>query len=80
MGDKAWQKVTRKKSMEDLTHKISKSVFISNFPDHFSARDPWEVCKGYGTVVDVYIPNRKSKAGKLYAFARFIRADNVERL
>ncbi|GJR80795.1 RNA-directed DNA polymerase, eukaryota [Tanacetum coccineum] len=80
MGDNAWQKVTRKKSMEDLTQRISKSVFITNFPDHFSARDLWEVCKGYGTVVDVYIPNRKSKAGKRYAFARFIRVDNVERL
>ncbi|GJW36815.1 RNA-directed DNA polymerase, eukaryota [Tanacetum coccineum] len=63
MGDNAWQKVTKKKSMEDLTQRIFKSVFITNFPDHFSARDLWMVCKGYGTVVDVYIPNRKSKAG-----------------
>nr|GEV45675.1 UvrD-like helicase, ATP-binding domain, P-loop containing nucleoside triphosphate hydrolase [Tanacetum cinerariifolium] len=31
-------------------------------------------------MVDVYIPNRKSKAGKRYAFARFIRVDNMERL
>ncbi|GKA88969.1 RNA-directed DNA polymerase, eukaryota [Tanacetum coccineum] len=80
MGDNVWQKVTRKKSMEDLTQRISKSVFITNFPGHFSARNLWEVCKGYGTVVDVYIPNRKSKASKGYAFARFIRVDNVERL
>ncbi|GKA67797.1 RNA-directed DNA polymerase, eukaryota [Tanacetum coccineum] len=80
MGDNAWQKVTRKKSMEDLTQRISKSVFITNFLDHFSARDLWMVCKGYGTVVDVYIPNRKSKAGKRYAFVSFIRVDNIERL
>ncbi|GKD52849.1 RNA-directed DNA polymerase, eukaryota [Tanacetum coccineum] len=80
MGDNVWHKVTRKKSMEDLTQRISKSVFITNFPDHFSARDLWMVYKGYGTVVDVYIPNRKSKAGKRYAFVRFIRVDNMERL
>nr|GFB77948.1 hypothetical protein [Tanacetum cinerariifolium] len=80
MGDNAWQKVTRKKSMEDLTQKIYKLVFITNFPDHFSARDLWGVCKGYGTVVDVYIPNRKSKAGKRFAFARFIKVDDVEQL
>nr|GEX22680.1 RNA-directed DNA polymerase, eukaryota, reverse transcriptase zinc-binding domain protein [Tanacetum cinerariifolium] len=34
--------------MEDLTQKISKSVFIANFPDHFSARDLWNVCGAYG--------------------------------
>nr|GEW34336.1 RNA-directed DNA polymerase, eukaryota [Tanacetum cinerariifolium] len=34
----------------------------------------------YGTVVDVYIPNRKSKVGKHYAFVRFIRVDNLDRL
>nr|GEV74590.1 RNA-directed DNA polymerase, eukaryota [Tanacetum cinerariifolium] len=35
---------------------------------------------GYGTVVDVYIPNHKSKAGKRFAFVRFIKVDNVDRL
>ncbi|GKF82870.1 RNA-directed DNA polymerase, eukaryota, nucleotide-binding alpha-beta plait domain protein, partial [Tanacetum coccineum] len=32
------------------------------------------------TVVDVYIPNRKSKAGKRFAFVRFIKVENVDRL
>nr|GEZ89378.1 RNA-directed DNA polymerase, eukaryota [Tanacetum cinerariifolium] len=40
----------------------------------------WEVCQGYGTVVDVYIPNRKSKAGKRFAFVHFIKVENVDRL
>ncbi|GJZ16269.1 RNA-directed DNA polymerase, eukaryota [Tanacetum coccineum] len=35
-----------------------------NFPDNTTSKDLWEVCKGYGTVVDVFIPDRKSKAGK----------------
>nr|GEV14774.1 RNA-directed DNA polymerase, eukaryota [Tanacetum cinerariifolium] len=34
---------------------------------------------GYGTVVDVYIPNRKSKVGKRFAFVRFIKLDFVSR-
>nr|GEZ16607.1 RNA-directed DNA polymerase, eukaryota [Tanacetum cinerariifolium]GEZ18937.1 RNA-directed DNA polymerase, eukaryota [Tanacetum cinerariifolium] len=42
--------------------------------------DLWKVCQTYGTVVDVYIPNRRSKAGKRFAFVRFIRVDNVVRL
>nr|GEY04471.1 RNA-directed DNA polymerase, eukaryota [Tanacetum cinerariifolium] len=80
MDDNAWQKVNRKKSMKDLTQRISKSVFITNFPDHFSARDLWNVCVAYGKVIDVYIPLKKSKAGKKFAFVRFMKVDNVDRL
>nr|GEW31919.1 RNA-directed DNA polymerase, eukaryota, nucleotide-binding alpha-beta plait domain protein [Tanacetum cinerariifolium] len=48
----------------DQTSKISKSVFICNFPDDCTNMDLWKVCNDYGTVVDVFIPNKKSKAGK----------------
>nr|GEW89872.1 hypothetical protein [Tanacetum cinerariifolium] len=34
--------------------------------------------KAYGTVVDVYIPYKKSKAGKHFAFIRFIKATGRE--
>ncbi|GJS05541.1 RNA-directed DNA polymerase, eukaryota [Tanacetum coccineum] len=51
-----------------------------NLPDNTTSKDLWEVCKGYGTVVDVFIPYRKSKAGKRFAFVRFIKVDNVDRL
>ncbi|GJS42967.1 RNA-directed DNA polymerase, eukaryota, partial [Tanacetum coccineum] len=51
-------------SKEDLTQKISTSVFVTNFPDHYTARDLWNVCLAYGKVIDVYIPFKKSKAGK----------------
>nr|GEW34084.1 reverse transcriptase domain-containing protein [Tanacetum cinerariifolium] len=64
----------------DHTRLISKSIFVTNFPDNTTSKDLWEVCQGYGTVVDVYIPNRKSKAGKRFAFVRFIKVENVDRL
>ncbi|GJT39082.1 RNA-directed DNA polymerase, eukaryota, nucleotide-binding alpha-beta plait domain protein, partial [Tanacetum coccineum] len=64
----------------DQTAKISKSVFISNFPNDCSSRDLWKVCSGYGTVVDVFIPNKRSKAGKCFAFVRFIKVLNFDRL
>ncbi|GKE33546.1 hypothetical protein Tco_1452868, partial [Tanacetum coccineum] len=34
----------------------------------------------YGTVVDVFIPNRKSRLGKRFAFVRFIKVGNVDSL
>nr|GEW01818.1 RNA-directed DNA polymerase, eukaryota [Tanacetum cinerariifolium] len=32
-----------------------------------------KVCNDYGTMVDVFIPNKKSRAGKRFAFVRFIK-------
>ncbi|GJY90861.1 RNA-directed DNA polymerase, eukaryota [Tanacetum coccineum] len=63
---------------EDQTQKISKSVFITNFPDHTRAQDLWNVCNAYGSVIDVYIPNKRSKSGKRFAFVRFITVSNLE--
>ncbi|GKE75905.1 RNA-directed DNA polymerase, eukaryota, nucleotide-binding alpha-beta plait domain protein, partial [Tanacetum coccineum] len=60
--------------------KISKSVFDTNFPEGCTARDLWKVCNDYGTVVDVFIPFKKSKAGKRFAFVRFIKVINLDRL
>ncbi|GJZ00392.1 RNA-directed DNA polymerase, eukaryota [Tanacetum coccineum] len=55
-------------SKEDLTGKISKTIFVTNFPDHITARDLWNVCTAYGKVVDVYIPLKRSQ-NKLEAWA-----------
>ncbi|GKE08674.1 nucleotide-binding alpha-beta plait domain-containing protein, partial [Tanacetum coccineum] len=46
----------------------------------FSAKDLWNTCKQYGYVVDAFIPNRKSKAGKRFGFVRFIKIFDVDRL
>nr|GEW93639.1 hypothetical protein [Tanacetum cinerariifolium] len=70
MGERNWNS---HRSWEDLTQKISKLSFVTNFPDYVSARDLWGTCKAYGTVVDVFIPYKKSKAGKRFAFVRFIK-------
>nr|GFA17983.1 hypothetical protein CTI12_AA191580 [Tanacetum cinerariifolium] len=68
------------RSEEDHVHRISKSVFVTNFPDNFGSRDLWDLCEAYNKVVDVFIPNCKSKAGKRFAFVRFIRVVDMDRL
>nr|GEV64745.1 RNA-directed DNA polymerase, eukaryota [Tanacetum cinerariifolium] len=67
-------------SYENQTQKISESVFVTNFPEDFIARDLWKVCSDYGTVVDAFIPFKRSKSGKRFAFVRFIKVINLERL
>ncbi|GJZ90592.1 RNA-directed DNA polymerase, eukaryota [Tanacetum coccineum] len=60
--------------------KISKSVFITNFSEECTSKDLWKVCNDYGTVIDVFIPNKRSKSGKRFAFVRFIKVSNLDRL
>ncbi|GKB73607.1 RNA-directed DNA polymerase, eukaryota, nucleotide-binding alpha-beta plait domain protein, partial [Tanacetum coccineum] len=67
-------------SNEDLTQKISHSIFVTNFPDSVNSQDLWNKCCVYGTVVDVFIPAKLSKAGKRFAFVRFIKVINLDRL
>nr|GEV55876.1 RNA-directed DNA polymerase, eukaryota [Tanacetum cinerariifolium] len=57
------------RSKEDDVQKISTSVFVTNFPDGYGAMDLWNTCKLYGHVVDVFIPDRRIKAGKVKEFA-----------
>ncbi|GKA81649.1 RNA-directed DNA polymerase, eukaryota [Tanacetum coccineum] len=68
------------KSNEDHTKKISHSVYVTNFPDATQSGDLWKVCSAYGTVIDVYIPNKRAKSGKRFAFVRFIKVSNLARL
>ncbi|GJZ15227.1 RNA-directed DNA polymerase, eukaryota [Tanacetum coccineum] len=70
----------RNRSNEDHVRSISKSIFITNFPDHTTSSDLWKLCQAYGSVVDVFIPNLRFKVGKRFAFARFIKVQNVDRL
>ncbi|GKD65665.1 reverse transcriptase domain-containing protein, partial [Tanacetum coccineum] len=49
-------------SNENQTQKISKSVFVTNFPEDSTACDLWKACSDYGTVVDVFIPFKRSKS------------------
>nr|GEY50189.1 RNA-directed DNA polymerase, eukaryota [Tanacetum cinerariifolium] len=67
-------------SKEEEVQKISTSIFVTNSPDHAKAKDLWNICKQYSQVVDAFIPDRKSKAGKRYGFVRFIRVYDVDRL
>ncbi|GJR49567.1 nucleotide-binding alpha-beta plait domain-containing protein [Tanacetum coccineum] len=68
------------RTKEDDVQRISTLVFITNFPDNVGAKDLWNACKQYGYVVDAFIPNKKSKAGKKFGFVRFINVFDVDRL
>nr|GFD14594.1 nucleotide-binding alpha-beta plait domain-containing protein [Tanacetum cinerariifolium] len=68
------------RSKENDVRKISSSVFVTNFPEQYSAKDLWNNCKVYGHVVDTYIPDMRSKIGKRFEFVRVINVFDMERL
>nr|GEZ55078.1 RNA-directed DNA polymerase, eukaryota [Tanacetum cinerariifolium] len=84
MGPDDWQEVSRKKrghrSYEDDVVRISISVYVSNLPEVFSAKDLFRACSKYGHVVDSYIPHKRSKEAKRFGFVKFINVFSVERL
>ncbi|PWA84232.1 hypothetical protein CTI12_AA161030 [Artemisia annua] len=58
--------------------KIATSFFVTNFPDYIDAKQLWQVCEKHGRIVDAFIPNKRSKAGKRFGFVRFIGIKNKE--
>ncbi|GKB07009.1 nucleotide-binding alpha-beta plait domain-containing protein [Tanacetum coccineum] len=54
------------RTKEDDMAKISTSVFITNFPESFSAKELFHSCKQYGHVVDSFIPTKRLKSGKRF--------------
>ncbi|GKB97731.1 nucleotide-binding alpha-beta plait domain-containing protein [Tanacetum coccineum] len=68
------------RSKEDDVNRISTSIFVTSFPDSFTAKDLFHSCKQYGHVVDSFIPVKRSKEGKRFGFVRFFNVFNVERL
>nr|GEV64506.1 RNA-directed DNA polymerase, eukaryota [Tanacetum cinerariifolium] len=67
------------RTKEDDVAKISTSIFVTNFPESFSAKDLFQSCKQYGHVVDTFIPNKRSKGDKRFGFVQFINVFNDER-
>nr|GEV96701.1 hypothetical protein [Tanacetum cinerariifolium] len=47
------------RSYDDQTQKVSRSIFVTNFPETVTSRDLWKTCGAYGTMVDVFIPFKK---------------------
>ncbi|GKE07909.1 nucleotide-binding alpha-beta plait domain-containing protein, partial [Tanacetum coccineum] len=60
--------------------KLSSSIFITNFSGNFSAKELGTVCNQYGSVVDAFIPDKRSKSGKRFGFVRFIKIFDIDRL
>nr|GFA20834.1 RNA-directed DNA polymerase, eukaryota, reverse transcriptase zinc-binding domain protein [Tanacetum cinerariifolium] len=60
--------------------KIASFFYIKNFPDCVDAKRLWVECQSYERIVDAFIANKRSKAGKRFGFVRFLGVKNKEQL
>ncbi|KAL4295999.1 hypothetical protein GQ457_12G002460 [Hibiscus cannabinus] len=55
------------------------SVFVDNLPERINRRWLKQLFGYHGEVVDVFIPNKMTSAGKRFGFVRFTRFDDANR-
>lgn len=58
----------------------STSFFFSGYPKNWPVDGMWKHFGRFGTVVDVYIPNKKTKDGRDFGFVRFKGGFNTAQL
>ncbi|GKA86101.1 RNA-directed DNA polymerase, eukaryota [Tanacetum coccineum] len=52
--------------------KVATSFFVTNIPDSLDAKGLWNACTPYGRLVDAFVANKRSKAGKRFGFIRYM--------
>lgn len=68
------------KPKKSIMERMSMSFFVTNFPHHVTTKDLWSKCAHWGTVCDVFIAKRLSKVGKRFAFVRYIKVNDANKL
>ncbi|GJR64479.1 RNA-directed DNA polymerase, eukaryota [Tanacetum coccineum] len=52
--------------------KVATSFFVTNIPDSLDAKGLWNACTPYGRLIDAFVANKRSKAGKRFGFIRYM--------
>lgn len=59
---------------------VSRSLYVSNFPEDWVAKDVKETLEKYWPVIDVFLPQKRNATGKRFAFARFEKNANLSEI
>ncbi|XP_057432775.1 uncharacterized protein LOC130725575 [Lotus japonicus] len=69
----------RKNTNRKLRDEEITSYFFTNFPNHFNAKNMWEVFSHWGRVQEVVIPVKRDRKGNRFGFVRFFDVINPTR-
>ncbi|PWA50328.1 serine/arginine-rich splicing factor 2 [Artemisia annua] len=68
----------RRSVFERLSINKPTSFFFTRFPESWDSRTLWKIFEEYGKIVDVYIPDKRTKMGTRFGFARFVNISDVQ--
>ncbi|XP_022031676.1 uncharacterized protein LOC110932664 [Helianthus annuus] len=78
--DEDWETVRRKKGKGKLDEEPSMTIFLANLPERVSRMEVWLECRRVGNITDVYLPFKRDLMGKRFAFARFNKIRDLDKL
>ncbi|KAL4348848.1 hypothetical protein GQ457_17G012120 [Hibiscus cannabinus] len=56
------------------------TLFVHNIADRLHWKGVWQVFDRHGVVVDVFIPRRRSRAGRRFGFVHMASKEDVDRV
>ncbi|KAL4352461.1 hypothetical protein GQ457_06G018140 [Hibiscus cannabinus] len=56
------------------------TLFVHNITDRLHWKGVWQVFDRHGVVVDVFIPHRRSRAGRRFGFVRMASKEDADRV
>ena len=65
-----WQMVQRKKKVGKARMESSFTIFLYNIPGECKAREIWNCLRGSGVILDIILPRKRDKRGKIYGFVK----------
>ncbi|KAJ4841490.1 hypothetical protein Tsubulata_011841 [Turnera subulata] len=75
-----FSKWSRKQVQDAMDNGQAISLYVERLAAQWTPTDVYRVMSKYGEVVDVYISNRLSRAGRRFGFVRFRKMGDVQRL
>lgn len=72
-----------KATMSDFLKVIDRSgvsFFFTNYPKDWTRQSMWIHFQRFGNVLDIFIPNKRSKQGTKFGFVKFKEVNNMEDL
>lgn len=75
-----WTTVRLKKTRQRDKGVAMATFYFTNFPESLGVEPLWKMFTRWGYVVDVYVPNKRNREGKMFGFVQFDRVSEVKEL
>ncbi|KAJ4830309.1 hypothetical protein Tsubulata_018246 [Turnera subulata] len=75
-----FSKWSRRQVQGAMDNGLLHSLYVENLSETWKPTDIYRIMSKYGEVVDVYVPNKRTRSGKRFGFVRFRGIRDLQRL